>query len=115
MRVIVIDAKAREVREAEVDGKLESLQAIVGGWIELVRFSEYDDLYVNEEGLINGTREFFLYEGFHPLAGSGVLIGNDCDGGQKSTDLSVEEVREKVGFLTVEEVRNLVSQQTEGE
>lgn len=105
MRVIFIDVTEKEVRELDIAGGLESLQELVDGYIELVRLSETSDLYVNEEGMINGTQEFFWLSGFQPYAGSGVIIGNNGSGGQVSTDLKLEDVKSNVSFLDLAAVK----------
>lgn len=104
MKAILIDSANREVRELEVDGKLEGLQKLVGGYIELVRLSAEEDLYVNEEGLLHGEQNFFQLNGYaQPLAGNGVVVGNDGDGGQVSTRFTVEYVSGRVRFMDVSE------------
>lgn len=105
MKAIIIDATKRTITEVEVDGGLDSLQKAVGGYIELVRLDEGEDLYVNEEGLLHGEQNFFIYSGAHqPFAGNGIIIGNKPDGGQKSTKMTVEEVTERVKFAHISEV-----------
>lgn len=104
MKAIVIDSKLQNVHEVDIDGKLESLQSAVGGYIELVELGGAEDLYVNEEGLINGTQEFFIFSGAHqPFAGNGIIIGSDGEGGQVSTLLTVEYVKSKVKFVSAVE------------
>jgi hypothetical protein len=49
VRVVVVDPKARTVTEQEITPTLEELQRLVGGLIELVRFSDCD-ANVNENG-----------------------------------------------------------------
>jgi hypothetical protein len=47
----VLVKKPGGIEKAEIDGTLESLQSIVGGYIEVVPWNGYS-LYINEEGLM---------------------------------------------------------------
>lgn len=100
MKAIVIDSLNKEIREVDIPGNLASLQEIVGGYVELVRLQEREDLYVNDEGLINGTTTFFSIDR-HLLAGNGVVIGSNSDGELVPTKMTVEELSRKVGWHTV--------------
>lgn len=101
MRAIVIDALKREVREEQISGDLESLQKAVGGMIELVYIDDEHDMFVNEEGLINGTQEFFTYHGGHqPFAGSAVIVRHNAEGETTAATMSLADVIERVSFLT---------------
>lgn len=100
MRAILIDAVRKQVREIEISGDLKSLQDCVEGYIELVRLDDKNDMYVNEEGLINGTQDFFTYHGAHqPFAGSAVIVGHNDEGETTPTTLALKEVRDSVKFL----------------
>lgn len=84
MRAIKIDSKECTVTEVELHetDQLEEMQAIVDGYIEQAPYnnSDHDELFVNEEGLINGTNFGFFLGGqiFH---GSGVIVGATDDSG----------------------------------
>src|ERR1035437_9813871 len=106
MRVIIIDAKKREIREEDIKGDLASLQEVVGGYIELVRYSDQEDVYVNEAGLLHGEQNFFSLRGFlQPLAGNAVIIGSSEEGRQEPTKLTLEEVRKNVSFASLAELQ----------
>lgn len=99
MKAILIDAKKREVLEIETTGDLADLQKLVGGYIELVRVIPDEDLYVNEEGLLHGEKHFFRVDGFDQwLAGNGVILRHNGEGGQCATGLNAEAVRAIVKF-----------------
>lgn len=112
MRAIIIDAKKREVYEAEIDGDLKSMQGIVDGYIERATSPDDNtDLWVNEEGLMNGLPDFFTFEGAHqPFAGNGLLLGNAEHGeGVESAGLApawtVDRVKAMVAFKTRAELQ----------
>lgn len=68
------------------DNSLKQLQAAVGGWIERVDYEKNDlDLYVNEEGKLEGlpyNRVLTVHSRhFHdPLVGNGVYVAHDDEG-----------------------------------
>ena len=95
------------MREEELAGTLEDFQRIVGGYIEVATYvNETDVIYVNEEGLLHGETLFFEYEGAHqPFAGNGVIVGTDDEGDSTPPSISVEEVRSKVKFTNIFELK----------
>ena len=70
-----------------ITGDLESMQEIVGGYIELVRLPGLEehgiDLYVNEEGKLNGLQaNFLIYEGRDLVVGTVFFVGADEETGE---------------------------------
>ncbi|HEY1261084.1 MAG TPA: DUF3846 domain-containing protein [Xanthobacteraceae bacterium] len=105
---IIINSEHRTVTVAEVDGSLKSLQQIVGGMIEPV----YDGLdaahhcYVNEEGLLDNPRHFFMFkDGHQALAGNGVIVGSGLIADEAPCTLSVDWVQERVTFADLAAAR----------
>src|ERR1700730_4579070 len=112
MRAIIINAEKQTVSEADIDGKLHSLQGIVGGLITPV----YDGLdskhhaYVNDEGLMNNPQHFFIVrDGHQPLAGNGVILSTTRDGDEAPATLSVDWVKGRVTFMDLQAVREWVA------
>ena len=109
MRAIVINSEAQSVTETDIDGKLHSLQGIVGGLIDPV----YPGLegtdhhaYVNDEGLLNNPQHFFMVnDGHQPLAGNGVILSDDGEGGEAPATLPLEWVKDRVAFMDLQQVR----------
>ena len=66
------------------DVSLESLQAGVGGWIEIVRLPNGQDMVVNEEGLIHGLPQNLTASRLagQPLVGDCIL----CKRGELNKD-----------------------------
>jgi Domain of unknown function (DUF3846) len=108
MRAIIINAKNRTITTTEIDGSLKSLQQIVGGLIEPV-YDGLDDAhhcYVNEEGLLDNPRHFFMFKGGHqPLAGNGVIVGSGLIADEASCTLSLDWVKERVTFMDLDAAR----------
>ena len=81
MKAILIDSKAREIREVSYS-RGEDLRGFVGGFIQAVpvRLPNGDTLYVDEEGLFKPQTSFFMFHGHAaPLAGNGVIVGPEID------------------------------------
>jgi hypothetical protein len=108
MRAIVINAQDRTITETEIDGSLTSLQQIVGGMIEPVSQGLGDDhhCYVNEEGLLDQPRHFFMFrDGHQPLAGNGVILSSTDDGDEAPCTLSRDWVQDRVTFMDLRAAR----------
>jgi hypothetical protein len=102
--VVVIDAEKKEVRIESIDNKLEAMQGIVGGLIERAWvLSNGDDLYVNEEGLLNGSKSGFVMDHApQPYMGSGFIVGHDGKGNAtdaKTAKVKAEHLRQHVNFF----------------
>lgn len=112
MRSIEINSKLRTIKESSFEGgsrgSLDYLQKCVDGTIDLVRVDAGVDLYVNDEGLINGTPDFFIFKGYHqPLAGNAVLVGSNDEGETVSLPkwVTVKWVQDRVEFADINTIR----------
>lgn len=115
MRAIVVNAEERTITETEIDGKLHSLQQIVGGLITPV-YPGLDGTghhaYVNDEGLLNNPQHFFmLKDGHQPLAGNGVILSTTHDGDEAPATLPLDWVKERVTFMDRRAVHEWIDQQ----
>lgn len=88
--------------ERQINGSLESLQELVDGPIEVVRFKK-DSRYaliVNEEGMLRGDMVLNLIIGGHFLFGPVVIVGlmTNEDGEQDfcSVNLNMRQVRKLI-------------------
>lgn len=110
MRAIKIDAANRTVTEYENTG-LKSLQEAVGGGIEIAfDYPDGSTCYVNEEGLLGSTQNFFMtFYGHQPFAGNGVIVGPlDKEGNDTAFTGDLKTIQNSTTFLTVQEIRNLL-------
>jgi hypothetical protein len=107
MRAIFIDTKNRKVEECEFTGDYRDIQKKLGvDLFTAVRLEKNDTLYIDDEGLINGTEEFFFSEKLypHPLAGNGLILGTSWAGNSVSAKQALEDIG-TVQFMTRDEVR----------
>jgi hypothetical protein len=108
VKVLVIDAKNREVTEREIENKLHSFYGVIG--CELVEAVYLRDgkhfMYVDEEGLMKMPQDFFLYEGAHqPIAGNAIVLTEGRNGDNANVKLTAKEVESKLTWMTLDEVR----------
>lgn len=80
MRSIFIDAKNQQVTYVDNKGQLEDFYRIMN--VEMIQIAEHwkngDTLYVDEEGLINGTDFGFEING-NQYVGNGLIFGLDIN------------------------------------
>ena len=109
MKMYIIDAENRNIREAEYTG-LESLQSAVGGYIETAfNFPNDDAAFVNEEGLYQGYQFGFMIKGAHqPFLGNGVVVGTDtATGDTTEVKMSLPELQAQVKFVSLQDMRRM--------
>lgn len=98
MRAILIDAKNRVVQEIENKGDLDSIYRAIN--VEMIEVGNYnpetgDTMYVDEEGLINGTTYGFELFG-RQYAGSGIIFGTNPETGDNaSAVMKLEDIDPK--------------------
>lgn len=70
-----------------------------------------DTLYVDDEGLLNGTDVFFFNPDLYPqpLAGNGLLIGSNFEGESVDVKTDVAKIAENTQFLTRQQLMALYS------
>ena len=96
MRAIFINAKEGTVSYVENKGRLEDLYSTLG--VEMVEVAKYwengDHLYVDEEGLINGTDFGFTLNSID-YVGNGLIYGMDLEdpGAEGSCVTRIEDLK----------------------
>lgn len=110
---ILIDVNNKTITEVTVEKNsngthLDSLYKLIGcEMVQVVSVGE-NDIYVDEEGLLKLTpsTNFFKWKDYpQPLTGNGLILGYDDSTGQNiDVTMTVEEVKQKVKFLTHRDV-----------
>ena len=103
MKAILIDSINKEVKEVEIGKGIAEMYKFLN--CECFTIASYlpknDAIFVDDEGLMNGTDVFFTYEGAHqPFAGNGLIMGCDDEGESVDCKISFTEVKDKVKFYT---------------
>lgn len=112
MKAILIDVQNENVRMVEVkdDSVLNEWYRLIGcSMVEVAHyFNNHDSIMVDEEGLysMDESSKFFSVVGGHqPFIGNGLVVGVNKKGESVDPCISVEEVRSKVSFHTMKDVR----------
>lgn len=88
---VIVKEPGESPKWVTIDGSLESLQRLVGGLIEHVRFTRDTGILVDEEGKLKGLApNFFLPTVMDDLVGTVVFVG---EAGEEFTDVPELEAR----------------------
>jgi hypothetical protein len=103
MKAILIDSVNKEVKEIEIGKGIEEMYKFLQ--CECFTIASYlpknDAIFVDDEGLMNGTDVFFTYDGTHqPFAGNGLIMGSDSKGESVNCKINLAEVKNKVKFYS---------------
>lgn len=97
-KAILIDAKNNTVKFVEVGNYTDIYKHTGFEMFTTVRLdAKGNTLYVDDEGLLNGTNFGFTFDGYEtPLMGNALLIGTNIHNGEDAdTDFTLEDVVEK--------------------
>lgn len=102
MKAILIDPFTKTVSEVKHNGNYQEIYKFIkADCFDVVRISEHEAIYVDDEGLYR-QEKFFAWDGYpQPLAGRGLVLGSDDEGNSVSTKLTLDEVRSKVTWPDV--------------
>lgn len=108
MKAILIDAKAREVREVEFAGGIGEIYRLLSNeehqvdTFDVVRLEHNDAIYIDDNGLLHEPPKpyWFKWKGYpQPLCGNGLILGADNEGDETAPQISLEAARHAVEFL----------------
>jgi hypothetical protein len=105
MKAVLIDPYKEEVTDVTYNGDYKQIyEHIKVDCFALVRLSDDDDVFVDDEGLLKlkpSTKFFALPDYPQPLAGYGLILGNDNEGESISAHHDAAFYRERVKFMTM--------------
>lgn len=111
MKAILIDPYTNTVSEVEHNGDYREIyKKIDCECFTCVNIEDDDTIFVDDEGLLKLTEEtrFFVFDGYpQPLAGKGLVLGTDDAGETVAVKATLQEIRERVKFYSIHEVRRL--------
>ena len=107
MRGILINPFDQTVTEVDYSGDFRDIYKLIDAQcFDCARISRNDGIFVDDEGLLNGTTHFFEHSEYpNPLAGKGLIVGCDEEGESQSCKTTIEEVKANVRFLNIFQVR----------
>jgi len=101
MKAFVIDPTAQTITEAEYHGNYREIYTL-GGFdcFDLVRLDGENGIFVDDEGLFKSDQDFFGIKGYpQPLAGRGVVLGNNMEGETIAPTVTKEWLEQNIVFL----------------
>ena len=108
MRTLLIDPKEKTITEHEHNGDWQTIAPTIDAYNFDVIFTDYGDIYVDDEGLMNSPEHFWVLYGLQPIAGKALVFGNTDDEGDSTPAFATAaELQEKIRFLTVDDVREM--------
>ena len=90
----------KEAEVVHIDNDLETLQKLVGGYIEHLTFITGVGLIMNEEGKLTGMDPNFRY-GYDMVVGPAIFVGEE---GEDFTDIADDKAMRVMEFLRWHEV-----------
>ena len=102
MRAILINPFNQTIKEAVYGGDYREIYDLIGcSLFAVVRLSDVDDLYIDDEGLLKNDNRYFSWSGRN-FAGLGLILGHDDEGETIETTYDLQEVVDRVEFLPEE-------------
>jgi hypothetical protein len=110
MRAILIDPIERKVTEVDHDGNYKQIYKLIGCQTftavyigdppeEIPSDPRRNAIFIDDEGLLNNPRYFFIWRGYpQPLAGKGLILGANEEGDSCSTNWTVEQATAMVQY-----------------
>ena len=100
---ILIDAKNNTFSHVEIKHYTDLYMHGKFSTFTALNMGKDDSLYVDDEGLINGTEYGFKFDGYSvPLMGNGIVLGvNHNTGDSKSAKQTIEQVMKRVMCFVV--------------
>jgi hypothetical protein len=101
MRAILINPEDKTVTEVDHNGDFHQIYELIGSdCFDIVRMTRQDCLYVDDMGLLrHPTKPFFRLTTYNqPLAGRGLILGENHAGNSTACNLTVDQVRAMVQF-----------------
>jgi len=115
MKAILINPFNQTITEVEYSGNFKEIYKLIEcSTFTCVNVDDDNTLYVDDEGLLYETNEYFNWKNYSDLAGKALLLGVDYQTGEDcDTSWSLQEVENMVQWLPtghkVEPVMNFYS------
>ncbi len=116
MKAILIDSVNKIISELDLDPNknmlLQWYKSLDVSMVEVAHYiTNHDSILVDEEGLLKPCDHFFIYDGAHqPFAGNGLVVGVDKEGETVDCDITLDEVKQHVRFVSRDVVIDMISQ-----
>ena len=99
MRAILVNPFDQTIKEAVFTGDYHEIYSLIDCQLfDIVRLSDVDDLYVDDEGLLKNENRYFSWNGKN-FAGKGLILSHDEEGETIATTYDLQEVINRVEWL----------------
>ena len=96
IRVLIKDP-GQKAREWNIENQLETLQSIVGGYIEMIPIGDTMAMIVDEEGKLKGKKwNFDIHGGADCIVGTCIFTGVDGEDMTGLDDYQIRMLRRKL-------------------
>lgn len=105
MRAYLIDPALKTVTEIEHNGNYKQIyEFIEAPLFTVLNINDQGDaVYIDDEGLLNNPRYFFILNGYNqPLAGKGLVLGVDSEGDSCDPQITLDELKSRISFAELE-------------
>jgi hypothetical protein len=109
MRAILIDPVEKSFTEIEYNGNWKTIAPTLGCELFDVVYTDFGDVYVDDEGLLKPDQKFFHIRGMsQPFAGRGLVFGLVGPEGETTpATVSIEDLELNVKFMTRQKVMEM--------
>ncbi len=98
MRGILINPFDQTIKEVVYTGDYREVYSLIDcSTFDIVRVSDADDMFIDDEGLLKDNR-YFSWSGRN-FAGKGLILGHDDEGETIATTYDLQEVVDRVEWL----------------
>ena len=102
MRGILINPHEETITEVEYSGNYKEIYSLIDcRTFDCVRITPYEDMYIDDEGLLMDNQRYFtlLGTGLNNFAGKALLLSHDDEGETTATNWTLQDVKNMVQWL----------------
>ena len=102
MKALLIDVKNRLIQKIEIGEHFTEISKAIDCDVFAAPhiLENNDTMYCDDEGLLKEQEHFFLLDSYpQPIAGNGLILGCDDEGGSIDAKTSLIELSNKVTFM----------------
>ena len=101
MKAYLIDPFLESISQVEYDGHYRSIYDLIQAPLfTRLRLDDHDVIYLDDEGLYRENQRYFLLQGYNqPLAGRGLVVGIDEEGGDDIPEASLDDLRSRISWV----------------
>jgi len=109
MKAFLIEVSSNSITQIDLGEHWEEINKHIGSEIFSCPYTTKEDdvLYCDDEGLLKPIKGFFLLDGYaQPIAGNGLIVGDDGEGNSTDAHISLIELSKRVKFMDMNDAYN---------